>query len=790
MFMANGFNEIRNLLSRWSTTWVLLGLTAVAMAAATLIEAQINSEAARSVIYHAWWFNLLLLALALNFIVLTHDRKLWARRRWGTLLLHYGFVVILIGAFITHVWGFEGYMHIREGMTSDRMMTSDREARTLPFSIKLNRFTISRYHGSHSPSSYESDVTIRHNGTELQTKIYMNNIARVGGYRLYQSSFDQDEKGTVLSVNYDPVGTTVTYIGYALLFVGLIVAVSQKNSRLRTLYRQLKKSKTALLIALLFALSTPCVRGATPNAPDVSRDVADHFGHLPVQSPAGRIEPFDSYASEIFRKLHRKDTYAGLNANQVVLGTLIDPMRWSKEPFIYIGSTPLPEELDLHGKYLSYEQMFDPMGRYKLHNLVEKIYAKAPGKRTKQEQAVLKLDEKVNILYGLLEYASLPLFPLRDSVHWKSPLGTGMSAEDSSKCTALFSAFVQNVIDRKDSAAIEAIHSISTYQQEQAQVHIHPAKLSAEVLYNRTAPFRFSFRAYLILGAVLLFLALRRLSRPEQKGLRQAIRIVSIAICCIFAIHTLGLILRGYISGHAPWSNTYETIVYVAWATVLSGLIFIRRSPLALALASLLGGVVLFVANLNWLDPQITPLVPVLKSPWLMIHVSVITASYGFFGICTACGITSLVATIRGRDLVDLRIINEMSMIVGVVLLTFGIFFGAIWANESWGRYWGWDPKETWALITLLLYSLIIHLKFSPRFHNNRLLFDVLSVAGFSTVLMTFFGVNYYLSGLHSYGTSEGLPSGILLGSMVCIVILIFLASRRYYKDKKRSKIS
>ena len=210
MFMANGFNEIRNLLSRWSTTWVLLGLTAVAMAAATLVEAQTNAETARSVIYHAWWFNLLLLALALNFIVLAHDRKLWARRRWGTLLLHYGFVVILIGAFITHVWGFEGYMHIREGMTTDRMMTSDREARTLPFSIKLDRFTISRYHGSHSPSSYESDVTIRHNGTELQTKIYMNNIARVGGYRLYQSSFDQDEKGTVLSVNYDPVGTTVT----------------------------------------------------------------------------------------------------------------------------------------------------------------------------------------------------------------------------------------------------------------------------------------------------------------------------------------------------------------------------------------------------------------------------------------------------------------------------------------------------------------------------------------------------------------------------------------------------
>ena len=230
-------------------------------------------------------------------------------------------------------------------------------------------------------------------------------------------------------------------------------------------------------------------------------------------------------------------------------------------------------------------------------------------------------------------------------------------------------------------------------------------------------------------------------------------------------------------------------MVYVAWATVLSGIVFARRSKLALALAALLGGVVLFVSNLNWLDPQITPLVPVLKSYWLMIHVSVITASYGFFGICAACGIASLIATIAGKNLAELRIINEMAMLVGLVLLTTGIFFGAVWANESWGRYWGWNPKETWALITMIVYAVTTHLHFIPRLNTNPLVFDVMSVVGFSTVLMTFFGVNYYLSGLHSYGKSEGFSPEIVLAAGAGVLVLVAVAAVRYHKNKKSSDL-
>ena len=348
-------------------------------------------------------------------------------------------------------------------------------------------------------------------------------------------------------------------------------------------------------------------------------------------------------------------------------------------------------------------------------------------------------------------------------------------------------AAFRNALTQTDpQAAGRALDAIRQYQQARTP-SLQPLRIEAEILYNRADIFRISFRAYLILGGILLVTALRGMFGKNKRRATLAARVVSIAIFIVFALHTFGLGLRSYISGHAPWTNAYESMVYVAWATVLSGIVFARRSKLALALAALLGGVVLFVSNLNWLDPQITPLVPVLKSYWLMIHVSVITASYGFFGICAACGIASLIATIAGKNLAELRIINEMAMLVGLVLLTTGIFFGAVWANESWGRYWGWDPKETWALITMIVYAVTTHLHFIPRLNTNPLVFDVMSVVGFSTVLMTFFGVNYYLSGLHSYGKSEGFSPEIVLAAGAGVLVLVAVAAVRYHKNKKTS---
>lgn len=227
---------------------------------------------------------------------------------------------------------------------------------------------------------------------------------------------------------------------------------------------------------------------------------------------------------------------------------------------------------------------------------------------------------------------------------------------------------------------------------------------------------------YMAVGLLLLIFVVGQLLKPRRWVKTAIIPLVALVVL-IFLLHTSGIGIRWYISGRAPWANAYESMIYVAWATALAGLLFIKRSSMTLALAAFFAGIILFVANLNFMDPEITPLVPVLKSYWLMIHVAVITASYGFFGISFLLGLLTLAFMSAGNPskvallqphIRELRIINEMSLHIGLYLLTAGIFLGAVWANESWGRYWGWDPKETWALITMVIIAFILHARFLP----------------------------------------------------------------------------
>ncbi|MFR3488173.1 MAG: cytochrome c biogenesis protein CcsA [Alistipes ihumii] len=757
------------------------------MAAATLIEARINPTAARAVVYHSWWFGLLLLLLAVNFMLTARRMRLARRRRWGVLLLHYGLAVTLAGAFVAHAWGYEGYMHIREGETSNRMMTTDRSVREVPFEITLNRFTLSRYQGSQSPSSYESDVTIRYKGKERNRKIYMNNIARVGGFRIYQSSYDRDERGTILSVNHDPAGTALTYAGYALLFAGLVASLASRKSRLRTLYRSLGTTVRLLAVAGLL-LSAGCSADAGSRTSDdvPDRAIAARFGALPVQSLDGRIEPLGSYASEVLRKLYHGERYRGMNADQVLLGIVTDSARWSREPLIRLDSKPLREALGTNRTHVSFAELFDgvPPDGYRIGKQAEAVYAKAPAERTKLDKEYLKLDER-RISYTDCSADERCGFscPGQRPVAGAGRAIAKYDGDRLARTVELFGRLVRASVSRDDRNRPRARRRPPLPDRISTRAALPP--ITAELLYNRLSPFRWAMRGYLILGTALLGAALWEIFGKNRRRATRIASIAAAAVAAVFAWQTFGLGLRWYVSGHAPWSNAYETMVYVGWATVLSGLVFARRSRLAPALAALMGGVALFVSNLNWLDPQITPLVPVLKSYWLMIHVSVVTASYGFFGICAACGIASLAATAFGRNLRELRAINEMAMIVGLALLTAGIFFGAVWANESWGRYWGWDPKETWALITMFAYALATHSRHIPRL-DGPFAFDVLSVVCFSTVLMTFFGVNYYLSGLHSYGHSGGVSLTVPLIGASVVIALIAAAAGRYFKTSKK----
>jgi cytochrome c-type biogenesis protein CcsB len=278
-----------------------------------------------------------------------------------------------------------------------------------------------------------------------------------------------------------------------------------------------------------------------------------------------------------------------------------------------------------------------------------------------------------------------------------------------------------------------------------------------------------------------------------KKWKKTAVKFLTGGLFILFILHTMGLAARWYISGHAPWSNGYESMIYIGWATVFAGFLFSRTSKMTLAATSILTALILMVAHLNWLDPEITPLVPVLKSYWLMIHVAIITGSYGFLGLGCLLGFMNLilmiVKTARNRlrinsTIKELTIIIEMTLTVGLFMAAVGTFLGGVWANESWGRYWGWDPKETWALVIVLIYAMILHLRFIPK-ANGKFLFNILAVLGFSTVIMTYFGVNYYLAGLHSYAKGDPVPIPTFVPVTLVVVLLIgVVAYLRNRKDK------
>ena len=785
-------DKVIKILESWKTALILLAAYAVVMAAATFAEAAHGTEAAFHWFYNAWWFFILHLILIANFVFVAMRMQLWKRKRFGALLLHCGFIVIIAGAFITHVRGYEGYMHIREGESSSSIIVGN-HPHSVPFSVKLNDFRLVRYAGSNSPSSYESHVEITYEGETRTEKIYMNNVARVGGYRIYQTSYDADETGTVLTVSSDSLGTAVTYAGYFMLFLGLLWSLLEPGSRFRALYRSLGKAGIVAAGVFIIGMAGSWTADAqTSNPAPIDAAYAKRFSRLLVHSPDGRIEPVNTYSSEILRKLYHRNNYHGENPDRVLLGIISDPDRWSREPLIYVGMKDVAREFGAAGKHVTYLDLFDAAGYYRLENSIEAIYRKPPEERTKRDKEYIKLDEKASILYALFHGMMLPVFPAEEE-RWLSTGDdlAGLNQMDSMLIAAVMPWHNTELRERNYASAGEALEMIEKYQAAKIKnfssdiYNISESRINAEILYNKADIFRMAFRLYLILGFALMIILVsgKNLDAPGRKA-RLAINAIMTLITAVFACHTFGIALRWYISGQAPWSNGYETMVYVAWATMLAGIFFSRRSRLVFALTSMLAGVVLFVSNLNWLDPQITPLMPVLKSHWLMTHVSVITASYGFFGMSFMCGAASLVAIIRGRSLPDLRRINEMAMLVGLVLLTLGIFFGAIWANESWGRYWGWDPKETWALITMVVYAIATHSHFIPKL-NNEFAFGAMSVAGFLSVGMTFFGVNYFLSGLHSYGGGGEISLVAVAAMIAAIAALIAWAGSVYRKTVK-----
>jgi cytochrome c-type biogenesis protein CcsB len=499
------------------------------------------------------------------------------------------------------------------------------------------------------------------------------------------------------------------------------------------------------------------------------------------------VMPLNTFSSEILRKIHNETNIYNLNSDQFLLSLLVNPEKWSHAKIISGDQS-----------YLSYNQFFDEGGSYSLLNQLQQIYNQPADKRNESEKDLIKLDEKVNILYQLFTHIIPGIFPhAEDPSHTWYNLGDNLSVyefKDSVFITDSFNNYLAEVrlsLQSNDwSKPDEILNSIKEYQLSNDKASlIRPNKIEAELKYNRLNIFNYSKLGYFILGGLLLILAFIRLMN-RKTWLQYASTILIIGIAAIFIYHLFGMGMRWYISGYAPWSNSYETMVYVAWATVLAGFIFGRKNILTLSLATLFGGVILFVSSLNWMDPQINTLVPVLNSPWLMFHVAVIVAAYGFFGISFLLGLTNIIimsfnkaSSLMALRIKELSVINNMSLLTGLALMTIGTFLGAVWANESWGRYWGWDPKETWALITIIVYSVVTHLHLVKKW-NSDWLFNFTSVLGFSSVLMTYLGVNYFLSGMHSYGQTDTSSSVFVYIAIVftIIVILGFLSYNRRSK--------
>ena len=785
------------LLTSWRIALLCIALYAVLLGIATFIEKSYSTEVARDTIYTNPLFFALQALLVAQFCGIACRLHLLQQRKYGVLLLHISFIVILLGAMITHLFGFEGVVHIREGETASIMHTRDGE-RSLPFSIRLDDFKLVRYPGSHSPSSFESFLLFRTLEGERTEHIYMNKVIHEQGYRIYQSSYDSDEAGTILTVNNDAAGTTLTYIGYVLLLIGILLTMADKKSRFRQLSKELK-TISLILFLLCFSAGAWAQEADTQQLQKntISTAQAEQWGRMQIQCPTGRLEPMNTYTSKLLHKLYRDDTFEGLSSEQVIIGFVMNPDYWSRVPLLRQTNKELSRLYSLpSGKYISFFDLFTQEGKYRIADAVEKAHACPASARNTLQKDLLKLDEKINILYSLQQGQMLALFPLPGDTagKWYSPGDDlhSFQGRDSLFVTKILPWYLGEALDATRtgnwSAASEVLGMINTYQQKQSTTQLLSEKqVSWELFYNKAQLFFWSAMGYMAMGLILLIFVVSSLLAPKV-WIRKLIIALSVLVVLVFVLHTSGIGIRWYISGRAPWSNAYESMIYVAWATALAGLCFIRRSVITFALAAFFAGVILFVTNLNFMDPEITPLVPVLKSYWLMIHVAVITASYGFFGISFLLGLLTLGfmcvtkgerAVVLRRHIRELCIINELSLHIGLYLLAVGIFLGAVWANESWGRYWGWDPKETWALVTMVVYALILHARFIPALRSDYV-FSVLSVLGLASVLMTYFGVNYYLSGLHSYGGGER-PAGLsaVFITYGCALVLIGYAGYR-----------
>ena len=648
------------------------------MAAATIVEKYEGTQYVADHIYGAWWFSALWALLTAVSIFFFIQRKV---RRPSVVVLHLSFVVILAGALLTHLTAQRGVVVLRQGIPVDTYLTPDMQEHPLPFSITLKQFEITYHEGTEAPSDYISQVVV----DNRPFTISMNQIASYRGIRLYQSNYDEDLQGSILAMNSDPWGIPVTYAGYALLFVSLLwMLVDPKGA-----YRQLlRRAAVALVCCCGIANATPA--SASPRV--LPEETAHRFGQLFVVYN-DRVCPMQTYALDFTKKLYGKRHYQEFTAEQVLTGFIFYYDDWVKEPL-------------------------------------------------KQERKPMKMEEKQMLIKQLHQGTPLKVFPYAEhaKVTWYAPTSTlpnTMDEEHQKYIRDVFTLLNGEVQAGHFEVANQYLDKMLEYQQTFGQRSL-PSKVrvEAERLYNKVPFATILFMVCLTIGFLLFLLEIFRPSLAKGRAHYSLTTLLFswLALSCCLA-------LRWVVTGTIPMSNGYETMLTLAWLIMLLTMVACRRFPIMLTFGFLLAGFFLLVSHISQMDPQMTHLMPVLDSPLLTLHVSVIMMAYALLSLTF---ISSLTALLMPKKSEEMKLLSQLMLFPALTFMGFGIFIGAIWANVSWGTYWSWDPKETWALITFMIYAAPAHLRLRLNYH-------VYMTLAFLTILMTYFGVNYFLGGMHSY---------------------------------------
>lgn len=741
------------------TAFSLLGILLLILTIATILEKIYGMDFVNEYIYSSVPFVILWGVTAITSLSYIIKSKL--HRQPVIFLLHLSLLFILAGAFTTWIYGEQGTMRVRQGEQQTSFTDSKGISHQLPFSITLNQFEIIYYKGTLAPMDFISHISVADKDChrQIQGKVSMNHIFSYQHYRFYQSGYSEDNEGSVFSVSHDPYGIGITYAGYTLLLLSTVFFFFSPQSRFRQLLKSplLHRSLTVILLLFAFSLNSNFLKANSTSPKVLPREVAEHFGDLYILYN-NRICPLQTFARDFTVKLYGSSSYKGLTPEEVLTGWLFYYDSWKNEPIIRIKSNEARKLLEIEGNYARLKDYISTINEYKLEKMMNHIRS---GEQVTDKRGIEEADEKFNIINLVCTGAMMKIFPCRNiagkTLEWYSQSDQLPQDMDNDKWVFIrksMSYVNEMIVMKKYNDACLLLEKIKKYQQKECD-GLLPAdnKFKAEKIYNQFDYSKSVAMACICIG-LICFIYYCHCMASQKRTSRKAIIILNILLWIVFTYLSAAICLRGYVSNHLPLSNGFETMQFMAWCTLLLTFLLQRKFAMLLPFGFLLCGLTLMVSMLGESNPQITQLMPVLQSPLLSIHVVVIMIAYSLLAFIMLNGVTAVILHQSQKECKEqierLQIISQIILYPAIFLLAIGIFIGAVWANVSWGRYWGWDPKEVWALITMLVYALALHPRSLPWFHRT-MFFHVFCITAFITVLITYFGVNFLLGGMHSY---------------------------------------